>query len=326
MSTSFYPRPGILLLLLTSGVIFTRAEGGDFSLLPRSLQKNPLVDQTVITEKTPAGKEVAPPSTAHPAYYAIQAAGYQTLGHPIVGKRPPSDESFRPALTRALSTHGYQPAGPGHPAALLFIYHWGSAGPMESGDEDTPGFTDPGGVNLLAAARVTGGDKFARELSIALDRQDSQNEYHAGMDRLERRFAQMGVSVQLGVDLPDVAQPFRRFADRDDRTRLLLEQALGNFYYVILSAYDYTAAAKGQRVLLWRTKMSVEADGVSWADTVPTLVLNAGKYFGKDMADAATLSSRVSRGEVKVHDLEVKEYLPPSLDKRPAETSPPPAR
>lgn len=200
----------------------------------------------------------------------------------------------------------------------MLIYHWGSSSPLESGDEDTPGFTDPGGINLLAAARVTGGDKFARELSIALDQQDSQNEYQAGMSRMEEGFARSGLKIQLGVNLPDVAQPFRRFADRDDRTRLILEQSLGHFYYVILSAYDYTAAAKGQRVLLWRTKMSVDADGVSLADTVPTLVLNAGKYFGKDMADAATLSSRVSRGEVKVHDLEVKGYIPDPSDKKPA--------
>lgn len=315
-----FPALRILLFLFVISIACGSAQGADFSLLPRSLQKNPLVDQTVITEMTPAGKKVTPPSAEHPAYYEIQAAGYQILGHPIVGKHPPSDESFRPALARALSTHGYQRADANHPATLLLIYHWGSSSPLEGN------FFDIGDVNLLAAARVTGGDKFAHELALALDAQATHDNFNVSMGVLEKALGRIGEPVELRVNFPNVLQPVRRFTDRDNSTRLLMDQSLGHFYYVILSAYDYTAAAAGRRVLLWRTKMSVEADGVTLADTVPTLVLNAGKYFGKDMADAATLRSRVSRGEVKVHDLEVKEYLPDPIDKERVETSQPPAR
>src|ERR1041385_5131986 len=52
-----------------------------FSLLPKSLQKNPRLDLTVITEMTEAGKKLAPVSPAKPAYFEAFSAGFHQLGH-----------------------------------------------------------------------------------------------------------------------------------------------------------------------------------------------------------------------------------------------------
>jgi hypothetical protein len=68
-------------------------------------------------------------------------------------------------------------------------------------------------------------------------------------------------------------------------------------------------------VLLWRSKMTVDSAGVSMADTLPGLIQNAARYFGRDMPVAATLSRPLNREEqVHLGPLEVKEYI---LEKAP---------
>src|SRR5947207_13393327 len=53
-----------------------------FSLLPKSLQKNPRLELTVITEMTEAGKKLPPVSSEKPAYFETFSAGFHQLGHP----------------------------------------------------------------------------------------------------------------------------------------------------------------------------------------------------------------------------------------------------
>lgn len=56
--------------------------------------------------------------------------------------------------------------------------------------------------------------------------------------------------------------------------------------------------------------MTADAQGVAMADTLPVLIANAGRYFGQDMPNAATLSKRLSDGRIKPGEFEVKEYFP----------------
>ena len=46
-----------------------------FSLLPKSMQKNPRLELTVITEMTEAGKKLPPVSAAAPAYFELFTTG-----------------------------------------------------------------------------------------------------------------------------------------------------------------------------------------------------------------------------------------------------------
>ena len=46
---------------------------------------------------------------------------------------------------------------------------------------------------------------------------------------------------------------------------------------------------------LWRTRMTVAAQGVSQEQTLPTLIATAAPYFGKDMTEPETLSKRTVR-------------------------------
>ncbi|MEO5959096.1 MAG: hypothetical protein ABIZ49_03085, partial [Opitutaceae bacterium] len=54
-------------------------------------------------------------------------------------------------------------------------------------------------------------------------------------------------------------------------------------------------------ILLWRTRMTVAAQGVSQEQTLPTLVLSAAPYFGREMSSAEILSKRTIReGNVEI--------------------------
>jgi hypothetical protein len=215
-------------------------------------------------------------------------------------------------MFRTLSSAHYLPATREHPPTLLLVYHWGSHNTLAGGDENTPGFEDIGHANLLSRAAIVGGVKFSRELARALEDQDTQDELPS--------------LVPPGFDSTAVNfQPLERFMDRDDRTRQLVEQSQANCYYLIVSAYDFASVAQGRRQLLWRTKMTVDAQGVAMSDTLPGLIINAGKYFGRDMPVAATLSKRLSaEGRVNLGELEIKEYLPaPGVRKSAHPKSPP---
>lgn len=274
-----------------------------FTLLPKSFQTNPFVDQTVITEMTDEGKKLATPSPESPAYYIAQPAGYHTEGHGTAAEQPPSQSALENSMKQALAINGYLPATAGHPPSLLIFYVWGVHSVLDKGPEGSEdvgaAFNDTGHKNLLSRAALVGGSKFAAELKAALQKHDLQAE---------------------ATTVMAVQDPLTLFVERDPKTRQLFEQSKANCYFVVASAYDYPAIARGEgRKLLWRSKMTVDAAGVSMTDTLPTLILNAGRYLGRDMPESALFTKRITRnGQVKLGPMEVKEYL----DKSAAPNSP----
>jgi hypothetical protein len=269
------------------------------SLLPKSFQKNPATDRTVITEMTEEGKRLEPPSRENPAYYVAQSGGFHAEGHGSTDLKMPPAAEMEGCLRQALSVNHYLPAGPGHPPSLLILYHWGLHSTLDQGSTEADGsaFPDVRHRNLLSRAALVGGNKFAAELRTALERQDREDEVKSTLP------------TEFGSMLTNYG-PLRRFTDRDPKTMQLYEESLADCYYVIASVYDYPAATQGQRKLLWRSKMTVDAQGVAMADTLSGLILNAGRYFGRDMPEAATMIKRVTREtQTRLGPLEVKEYI-----------------
>ena len=305
---------GLAGLLLAAGVRAAppaKTESSDgqsvFSFLPRSLQKNPLVDQTVITEMSEEGKKLPLPSPAHPVYYAAKSAGFKMLaGRDALGEQPPTAAEIEAVMARALAVNGYRPVAAGQPAALLIIYHWGMHSLLDQGSEEVEGSATPdlGHANLLSRAALVGGAKFAAELKRALAQQDSDDE------------AMTYVNVGVGH-----YGPLRAFTERDAKTRQLYEESQAPCYYVVVSAYDYAAAAHGEHKLLWRSKLTVEANGVAMADTLPMLIANGAQYLGHDMPEPATMTKPLTReGHTRLGPMKVEEYL----EKNPVPETPPP--
>ena len=233
-------------------------QNGDFvfSILPKSLQKNPTLEMTFNTELTDYGRLLRAASPEHPVYFVEQDAGFHQLGWTVGREQLARGPELASALHTALANNGYLPAATGHPAGLAIIYYWGS---HNKPDVDTArDFPLRAWQNTLERAVLVGGKKLA---------------------------ASMSFMMEWG------ATP----ADRDDKRLYLIDQTDGDLYYVVASAYDYGALARGERRLAWRTTMTVTSAGLAMGETLPALITSAAPFFGKNMEEPEIGARRVSR-------------------------------
>jgi hypothetical protein len=301
-----------------------------FSLLPKALQKNPVLDFHVITEMTAAGQKLAPVTPQHPVYYLEHVGEFTQLGsNKSANEHPPAVADLERALQEALAVNGYLPAAPSTPGPRLFVvitfgsfprfstesYDFQQSLAVDDLNRDlagqnpdlagaSPTLFDANGSDRSAAsllpivladrsaradvierAQLIGGTKFAQELDAVLNEEAGYRQSGSGL-----------LAPMLAR-----ASPFNRFVNADDNRMDLVEEAFSSCYFVTASAYDFAAMAKGTRVLLWRTKMTVDSIGVSMSDSLPPLIASAGPYLGRDMTETVTVTRRMLReGRVEV--------------------------
>ncbi len=298
-----------------------------FSLWPTAFQRHPRLDFNVVTEMTGAGRKWPAPSPKNPAYYVVQAG--QPYNGGLMGPEgsldPRAGPQFFSALERALGENGFRPAaGTGQSPTIVIIYQYGAyafnppvttASPM-LGEVDN-GAADPALPEdvalpereirraLLNRALLLGGRKFAAQIADAMDQVDVKA-------RLERVFAAPDgaeASVgSVGALLPD---SFDRLRAQSVAMERLVEELFASSYFVVASAYDYKALAKGERRLLWRTKMTVNSMGVNMAESLPPLIASAAPFLGRETAEPVAMTKQVSRsGRVEVGTPTVDERAP----------------
>ncbi|HVU36516.1 MAG TPA: hypothetical protein VHE61_23960 [Opitutaceae bacterium] len=304
-----------------------------FSLLPKSFQKHPSLDFHVITEMTPAGRKLPEPAPGHPVYYLEQAGKFTQLGHNApANEHPPAAADLTRGMERALAESNYLPATPKTALpAIVVVFNYGSFARFSTDAYDfqqmsemedlfanadpsqaTPGdflqtgedrdadsllpivlSTPEARTDVLQRAELIGGDKFAAELAKALNQEASYKQAQPAM----------------GMPQIEATSPFHQFMNENASTMDLVEESFSSCYFVIASAYDYAAMRHGRRILLWRTKMTVNSMGISMGESLPSLVLSAGPYFGRDMTEPVTLSRKIDRqGEVKLGTPRVIDY------------------
>ncbi len=323
-----------------------------FSLLPKSFQRKPSLDFHVITEMSVDGKKVPAPTPAHPVYYVGQPGQYVQLGREHTdGEAPPPVAELQRVMEQALAANGYLTGSPpARPPGLVVIFNYGSFARFSTDFEDAeneaaaeqsyqnvlvnakpgapppPSPTAPSGgskgpdelmpfvmadiskrQDVVERAILVGGAKFGKELNDAI----TQEIHYQGAG-----------GGNLGPPGDDPGSPFNRFRNRNDQLMQLVEDAFDSCYFVTATAYDYAAMAQGRRVILWRTKMTVNATGISMKESLPSLILTAGPYLGRDMTEAVTVTRRISRdGKVEIGPLQVvPEGAPPASTAKPADT------
>lgn len=291
------PPPAVDAVPATSAAQFgARAR---FELLPKAFQSNPILDMTVITEVTDHGKKLPPVSPQVPAYYVFQSAGYHVVGEPVSGKSLASSE-VEVVLRQSLATHGYLPAMTGHPPTLMIVYFWGAHNLF---DQEDPALSAAQWTNnILDRAALAGGEKFAAELSKAIDQSDAiaaaSSSHFPGTasDGSPTLGAAQGVAVMNAR-----MDPVRLFTQQSAKNEFLVDQAESDCYYVVASAYDFASVGTQVKQLLWRTRMTVNALGVSQPQSLPKLIASAGPYFGKEMTEAEVLMEHaVPEGKVQI--------------------------
>jgi hypothetical protein len=233
-----------------------------FSLLPKSFQRNPILEMTVNTEVTEYGRMLRPASTDQPVYYVAAPVGYRQFGA-TVGEKAPSPQDLEAAMTKALADTGYlvaKQAGPN--PSLVVVYYWGSHNKIDP--ELAADFPQLAAKHRLERAVLVGGKKYAAEL---------------------------GRTMEFGETI----------ADRSLEKEYLRDQASGDLYFVVASAYDYVGVTRGEKKLAWRTTMTVNSAGVNMRETLPPLMATASEFFGRETLTPEIASRRVSReGKVEV--------------------------
>lgn len=273
-----------------------------FSLWPKSLQRNPRMDFNIITEMTPAGRKAKQPTAEAPVYYIAQGGKMINNGVGAEGLKGPPPEKLQSLMDRALTSAGYLPGdGKTHLPTLAVVYNWGSSSfqpPSDVSDENGEGNVPVPEVvlrkALLDRARLLGGEKFFVEVARAMEQIDQK----ASATRSFVAPEGADFMGSVGDMMPD---PFDQLRTRNPEMDRLVDELFSSSFFVVASAYDYQALAKGQRVLLWRTKMTVNSLGVNMEESVPPLIASAAPYLGKETPDPVLVTKRISRdGKVEI--------------------------
>jgi hypothetical protein len=266
-----------------------------FSLAPRSAQADPLLDITVMTDVTDAGKKLPKVTKDHPVFYLAHSEGFKELGEGVPTGETLGEEDMGRFLRTSLADAGYREAGPATPApSQVILYSWG----LYSKQIDYgQGITALDTKEMFERASIIGGDEFARKLLKML-----QWKSVAGASTTGKR-----------NKTSNIADPMYTYQLEGGRNHeLMLEMADNDIYYVIASAYDYAAFRQHQPVLLWRTRMAILAEGVTQPQVLPTMVLGASPYFGKQTRGDPTILTRHAVGQVEVGPVQVVSFGTPT--------------
>ncbi len=260
---------------------------GLLGLLLRPFDPNLNMEMTVITEMTDEGRKLPAVSPDHPAYYQAESNGNREMGGKFAHEQTMTPEEVAPLLEHGLAINGYQPAKiPDHPPSLVVFYFWGTHNAI---DPDIANIS-PNQLlrNVLDRAALVGGKKFSDEVAEVI--RESQ-------------------------DATFPPPPVEFFKMRKANNEALLNQALGDVFYVVASAFDYQSVAKGHPVLLWRTRMTVMSQGVQMKKAIPAAVAGAGQYFGREMTDPAIIhQSSTPEGKVQIGTPTVVDPSPTSRE------------
>jgi hypothetical protein len=287
-----------------------------FSLLPKSFQQNPNLELTVITEMTEEGKKLPPVSSEHPAYYITQSSGYHQLGDSSGDKKIMTQAEVERILAKSLAANGYHPAQePAQPPSLAIFYTWGTHNMLVEADADNPAFSaQQVARNLLDRAALVGGEKFAKQMLDLFLQADA-------MAQATNIPTPPDGQPIMSQDQLDFTNPVHQFKMQAPKNEFLVDQFADDVYYVVASAYDYKSLGAKQRKLMWRTRMTVAAKGVSQEQSMPTLIAAAAPYFGREMDEAETLVKHaVPEGKVEIGTATV---VPPNSAPAPQPTKKP---
>ncbi len=243
-------------------------ERGFHFALPRGFQRNPRLSMTAVTEFTAYGRTLPAPAADHPIYYRLHLTPMQQRGALYAGLRAPPRERLTAVLEHSLRERGFLPADEHHPPSLALIVHWGAHSVM---DLEMRGlFPQQASKHRSERLLLVGGHRY----------QDFVRRRHGSSEN-----------------------PF----GHPHKYRWLLEQAMQDLYFVIISAYDHDALARNERRLAWRTHLTVDALGVPMTETLPALIVSGAPFLGREMTEPATIFRRLRRGVVEFGEARVLE-------------------
>lgn len=262
-------RIGMMCAVLGGGLLSVQAGPLDFFL------RKPDIEVITVTDVTPEGRQVAPPTPDAPVYYVAINLGFRDLGGAIGGEKvPPADQALR-TITKVLAGQGYLPAT-AHtpPPSLILVLAWGTLyTDMDYGfNFDSP----PIQRNRQQILKFLGGYK---------------------MGFSDRDFDPL-IPMMPGLN-------FKSYDSRD-----FYEMARDDYYMALVSAYDFEAAKQKTKKMLWVTRISCPSRRRWLGEVMPTMLAVAAPHIGRETDQPVWVNaSSQFRPTVKIRDLELLEYL-----------------
>lgn len=198
-----------------------------------------------LTEPGETAPVFSAPTAEQPLAYLAYDGGYIEAGDPVAGEQPPIAADVGRHLHSALAAQHYTPATLASAPALVLVYHWGVI------RRDSMAIQPPSRLSPNLRARLA---------LVAPARL---------VDRIEQRL----VSERY-IRTP---ASFVTFPDQQDA----LDQARTSRYFIVVSAYDYTALAEGRELLVWRTHLSAPDNSGAMDQTLFTLIEQGAGYLGR---------------------------------------------
>jgi hypothetical protein len=239
-----------------------------FTLVPNAFSRNPLLTMTVFTDMTEHGRTLPAASKDSPVYFIALDEGMHTMGEQIAGVRSPAPEALQDILFKSLADGGYRPATEGKQPGLVLIYYWGSHYGMDP--DQVAMFPEVHQQRVMERAMLVGGRAYRKQIR----------------DEIEFGYT---------------------FADRTPKKTFLINQAVDDLYFIVVSAYDHAELAAGRRKLAWRTSMTVRTSGVAMRDGLPPLIVTAADYFGRETPEPVAIHRRARRGTVTLGPMRIVE-------------------
>ena len=256
--------------------------------------------------------------------YVVGNGGYVAGTEP----NPPADEVSFPAIVRLmagpLADRKYLPARDAKSADLLLLISWGRTVPFSDAQERINLDGVFSAMNNLSTSNANVSQLEANGQGQRTSdgiQSPARSVRDANASALEGTLIQMQMFDDMRVNADQrnarLLGYAKEISDRDNPTRFagngttyddLIADIENERYYVIISAYDYQMAAREKKkMILWTTRVSVQARGNHFRDSLATMLANAAGQFGQN---SGRLIRQYHREKIRLGELKLLETLP----------------
>ncbi|MBX7122977.1 MAG: hypothetical protein K1X42_12685 [Opitutaceae bacterium] len=231
-----------------------------------------------VTDTTPAGLLRRPVSVTNPMYYMAVSAGFRDFGGIMGGIKEPPREAVYKAMAAVLAKQGYLPASDQHPAQLMLLWTWGTMNTDRMYSMSNPDDVEGRQINRRQLLRFMGA-------------------YKLGL-----------VSKEPDPLMDDIMMQGVLFRNADQE--LIEDLSTEDLYVIAIAAYDFQAAMKKEKMLLWTTKISCPSIGLSLPETLPVMLALAAPNIGRETPKpVAVRATDKFTPDVKIGESTVVNYL-----------------
>lgn len=97
----------------------------------------------------------------------------------------------------------------------------------------------------------------------------------------------------------------------------VMEAANSDLYIASIQAFDLVALDAGKKILLWHTRIACEATGLTMAETMPTMIIAAGPFIGRETQKPVWRDlTDLRKANVDIGEAKMLDFVDPAVPKR----------